>query len=222
MPIPFVRGDGTTKPPLAAMLRGGRGGEIKLKVYLSVTLLATDSPFDIRQLIPARRWAEMLALPDPETHGARRVADALNWLDQARLIELGRQPGSPPTIKLLSVSGDGTRFVPPAPRWITVPLGLWQEQWITYLSGSALALLLALLELQGGIVQSARAPYASRQRRLEYGLSDDIWTRGRRELERFGVLTVRRIPQGRDFDWERMRNTYWIDIEGLGSAPVTS
>ncbi len=82
--------------PLVAMLRGGHGGEVRLKLYLSITLLAAHPPFDISRPIAGRSWATMLGLPDPEGNGARRIADALVWLDQHRYIALQRRPGMPP------------------------------------------------------------------------------------------------------------------------------
>jgi len=72
---------GQSPTPLAQMLRGGHGGEVRLKLYLTVTLLATDRPFDITRQIANRTWAEMLALAEPETKGARRITDA--WRVQA-------------------------------------------------------------------------------------------------------------------------------------------
>lgn len=219
LPIGFVRSESQAPPPLARMLRGGRGGEVRLKIYLSVTLLATKSPHDIRQPIPARAWAEMLALPDPETAGARRVADALAWLNKEKFIKLQRTSGRPPTITLRSPLADDKGYKRPSGRWVSVPLTLWSNEWITHLSGSGLALLLVLLELQGGLKSSTDAPSASGPRRDRYGLSDDTWTRAAKELKGLGILTVHRVPQGKDFDWQRLRNTYWVDLARLDSPP---
>jgi len=47
----------------------------------------------------------------------------------------------------------------------------------------------------------------------------DTWTRASRELETLGLLTKGKQPQGRDFDWRRTRNTYWIDKTVL-NAPM--
>jgi hypothetical protein len=219
LPIAFIRSEDTSiPPPLARLLRGGRGGEVRLKLYLCICLRATQAPYDIRRAGPSRSWAQMLALPDPERNGARRIADALNWLDQAKLIKLQRRGGSP-AIQLLSVTGDGGGYQPRGERWVSLPLGLWTEQWITSLSGSALALLLVLLELQGGRKSPAEAPWASGDQKARYGLSEATWTRATKELRAQGLLTVRRITQGQDFDWRRMRHTYWVTIQRLDSPP---
>jgi hypothetical protein len=59
----------------------------------------------------------------------------------------------------------------------------------------------------------------TRSRWASYELSHDTWTRGRHELERHGLLSVRRTPQGNDYDYRRLRNTYWIITERLKLPP---
>src|SRR5215218_496398 len=39
-------------PPLARMMRGGQGGEVRLKLYLTMSLLAVSPPYDIKP-VPA-------------------------------------------------------------------------------------------------------------------------------------------------------------------------
>ena len=72
----------------------------------------------------------MLALPKPDTNGARRVSDSLNWLDVHRMVKLERHPSYPPKITMLNPSGDGSPYVRPGYPYITLPLGFWQQQWI--------------------------------------------------------------------------------------------
>jgi hypothetical protein len=222
LPVGFMR-SASGDPPLAILLRGGQGGEVRLKLYLSMTLLAARHPFEIRQM-PSRAWAEMLALAAPQTLGGRRVADALQFLRDQKFIAVTPAAGAPATVKLLSPLLTGQRYSRPRPqsRYVSLPAAFWREQWITHLSGAGVALLLVLLELQGGIKQQADAPSVPRERRVEYGLSDDTWTRARKELEAAGLLEVRRVPQGREFDWRRMRNTYWVRLDKLGTPPPQS
>jgi hypothetical protein len=54
-----------------------------------------------------------------------------------------------------------------------------------------------------------------RDRRASYELSHDTWTRGRQELERAGLLTVKRAPQGDEYVYIRLRNSYWLDTAPL-------
>jgi hypothetical protein len=218
LPTGFVRADvrGLT-PPLARMIRGGRGGEVRLKLYLTMILIAVRPPHDIDN-VPARAWAEVLDLEDPAGLGARRIADALQWLAKNNFVHLDSQRGRPPVVRLLSAVGDGTRFDRGRRIYVRVPIGLWQNFWITQLSGSGLALLLVLLDLQSGR-KASTPPALPGQMRRRYGLSDDTWTRASKELTELGLLEIRRQPQGRDFDARRMRNTYWINVERLNIAP---
>ncbi len=101
---------------------------------------------------------------------------------------------------------------------LSVPVGLWEHHWITRLSGTGLALLLVLLDLQGGKSASSPPSLPGLLRR-RYGLPDDTWTRASRELKKLGLLQIKKQPHGRDFDVRRMRNTYWID-KAMLSAPI--
>lgn len=221
LPIGFARSDHyeTDPPPLARMMRGGRGGEVRLKLYLCLGLIATSQPFDIRP-VPARVWASMLALDDPEGNGARRIADSLNWLADNRFISIDRQPGGPPGLTMLSPLGDGRRYSRPRHQWITVPVDVWRQEWILALSGRATALLVVLLDLQGGRTDKTDPPWLTSEQRQRYALSADTWTRATKELKEHGLLIVKRIPQGRDFDWRRLRNAYWIDLDRLEQGPT--
>ena len=210
LPVRFVRSDNALEPPpLARILRGGRGGEVRLKVYLTITMMATAVPYRLER-VAGPRWASMLGLPDPDSAGTRRVADALSWLAKAQLIQVARQPGSPPSVTLLDPAGSGAAYTRPTGQYVTLPIGFWRHQWITKLSGSATALLLVLLDLQGGRRSSKDAPFVPADLRRRYGLSGDTWTRATRELVDTGLLDVGRQPQGNVFDWQRLRNTYWI------------
>lgn len=218
LPLGFVRSEmADSAPPVARMIRGGRGGEVRLKLYLTMILIAAAGQHDIRN-VPARAWAETLNLDDPDGLGARRVSDALQWLAENHFISLASRRGSPPTVTLLSALGDEKPFARGRRIYLRVPLGLWEHHWITKLSGSGLALLLVLLDLQGGASASS-PPSLPGPLRRRYGLSDDTWTRASRELKALGLLQIKRQPQGREFDFRRMRNAYWIDKEIL-SAPI--
>ena len=174
LPIEFLRSeqDPPAVTPLARLLRGGQGGEVRLKLYLCLSLLATAAPYNIRERIRASVWAEALGLPDPEGNGARRVTNALRWLDAKGYIRLHTRAGMPPTVTLLDPRGGGGDYVgvEKAQRWVRLPLALWEREWIVDLSGSALALLLVLLELQGG---ATRPQYLETGRHAQYGLSED-------------------------------------------------
>lgn len=221
LPIAFIRNllGEDEDPPLARLLRGGRGGEVRLKLYLCLCLRATSAPYNIKATIPARAWAIALGLNEPEGAGARRVGDALRWLKDNRYIRLNGERGHPAAIQLMDVDplGSGEKYKGRgSTRYVTLPLSFWEQQWIVRLSGKALALLLVLLELQGGREDSA---FLETGRKQEYGLSDDTWTRATAELKSIGLLKVNRISQGKDFDFRRMRNEYLIDKKRFDLAP---
>jgi hypothetical protein len=200
------------------MLRGGHGGEVRLKLYLCVTLLASHPPFDINRPIAGRAWAEMLSLPDPEVNGARRIADALVWLNKNEFLAVERRGGMPPRITLLDPTGDGTPYSRPTMPYVTLPVELWEQQWVTVLSGTATALLLILLDLTGG---KKRAPEQSLtpEQRVRYALSNDSWTRATSELVGHGLVRVGRASSGPDLEWRRSRNTYAVTRERLREPP---
>ena len=204
-------------PPLARLIQGGRGGEVRLKLYLLLTMMATQSPFDIRNPPTPRTLARTLALPP--TGGPRRINDNLRWLEDHHFIERTKRPGQTAAIQLLDPQGTGKPL--PNPRrtqpWVTMPIEFWSYGWLLALSPTGIAVLFALTERLGG----RKVPmYLTRLRRESYDLSHDTWTRGRQELEEQGLLTVSRVPQGDDFDYRRLRNSYWINKQLLKMPPL--
>jgi hypothetical protein len=220
---PFIRREDASDPPppLARLLRGGQGGEVRLKLYLTMSLLAVSPPFDIGP-IPARSWAEALGFDDPGRNGARRVSDAIDWLAGHKFLVAERRQGTPGSVRLLSQDGLGGLYKRPTPsgRYVRLPLGLWDDGWIVRLSGTALALLIVLLDLQGGRAQPQWISPAPARRR--YDLSPDTWTKGLKELNALDLVSVSRRTQGDIFDYRRMRNAYWIDEEKLSGTDTRS
>lgn len=204
-------------PPLALLLRGGQGGEVRLKLYLTMAMLAVSPPFDIREPVPARSWAAALGLDDPAHNGARRIGDAINWLAKHKFLVTERRQGTPGSVRLLSQDLSGSTYKRPTPanRYVQLPLGLWDQGWIVRLSGTALAMLIVLLDLQGGRAQPQWI--SPSQARSRYDLSPDTWTKGLKELKALDLVTVSRRTQGDIFDYQRMRNAYWVREDMLHS-----
>lgn len=215
-PPGFLRDEDGCNPPLAQILRGGQGGDVRLKLYLTMTMLAAGAPYDIRG-VPARDWANALGLPDPEHNGARRVGDALDFLANLKLLEVAGGQGKPRDITLRSPTGDGSVYSWRGNWYIAMPLGFWTNGWIYQLTGSSVALLLVMRDMRSNRNQ-ADPPWLSTEDKQRYGLSPATWTRATRELVANGLLEVRRKPQGRDFDYRRLRNTYWVYTERLDDA----
>ncbi|GAA4301439.1 hypothetical protein GCM10023086_17330 [Streptomyces venetus] len=208
-PPSFVRSqiDGV-RPPLARLIQGGRGGEVRLKLYLCITMMATAKPYDLRQPPAPHAWARMLALPSDT--GPRRVNSNLKWLSQNGFIELEPRRGNTPAIKLISTEQPGGVYVRASTqgRYVGIPIEFWRHGWILHLSATGIALLFALIEAQGGY---KKPRYVTKERRDSYGLSHNTWTAARKELEKQGFLMVKQTPQGSDFDYRRLRNSYWVD-----------
>ncbi len=220
----FIRdeqGKASTNPaPLVEMLRGGRGGEVRLKLYLSIVLLAVKAPHKVT--FPPRAWAEMLALDDPDLNGARRINDALNWLAGRELIAISREPGKPPTVALRDEAGSGSRYRRPGRvtyyTWASIPVEFWSHGWILNLSASAVACLLILLELDRGKRQENRS-VAPRRLAESYGLSPETWKKGTQELEAKELVGISRATTGELAEWRRYRNNFVLHPEVFESDP---
>lgn len=198
----------------------GSGREVRLRLYLCITMMATRAPYDLVSPPNPNTWSRLLALP--QDTGPRRVSGNLKWLHNNAFIALQPRSGRPASITLLDPALSGGPYIRPIEqgRYVGVPVELWSHGWILSLSATALALLFALLEHQGGYHE---ARYVLTHRRERYGLSPDTWTLARRELEEHKLLSVGRTPQGSDFDYRRMRNTYWVDLATVkSSSPVNA
>ncbi|WP_157880254.1 hypothetical protein [Streptomyces katrae] len=214
----FVRSrEASTLPPLARLIRGGRGGEVRLKLYLCMVMMATAEPFDIKRPPTPQTWCRRLALPADS--GPRRVTSNMKWLAENGFIELGPRRGyAPPTIQLLPLDGEGEAFERASlkGRYVGIPIEFWRNGWLLALNATTIALLFALLESQGG---HSEPRYVPRQRRESYGFSHNTWTEARKHLESHGLLAVTRTPQGSDFDYQRLRNSYWINESRFSEMP---
>jgi hypothetical protein len=226
----FIRSGSGPPPPLAQVLRGGgRGGEVRLKLFLSLLWIAAAPPHETS--FPARGWAELLGLRDPDRAGARRITDAFSFLAARQLVRVERSRGRPSTVFLLDDAGRGTEYKPPGSghgeRYVNLPASFWISGWHVVLSAAAVALLLVLLDQQD--FQNPTTPtWVSPARARElYALSSDTWTKGTRELRANGLVAVSHAPVsasgGLDtFGWRRVRNTYRLNMQGLDLKPVVS
>ncbi|GLW75009.1 hypothetical protein Kpho02_73060 [Kitasatospora phosalacinea] len=220
---------GDQDPPLARMLRGGRGGQVRLKLYLSYLWMQTDD-FGVSLGYPARAWAAMLGLRDPGSAGARRITDAQAWLEENGFIAVASRPGLGNLITLLDDGGTGQPYVVPgsaanrerqeqgkslAHRYIQLPATFWTEGHIAILSGAAVAMLLALLCEKGG-GEGTGLWFSPGDAERRFGLSEDTRGKGLRELAEAGIVTTRRRPVNpTDFDILRMRNVHDLNLERL-------
>lgn len=221
----FLRRDqpGAAPPPLARLVgTGGRGGGTPLKLYLGLVWIASAPPHSIPP-IAARVWAELLDLDDPSGRGKRRVAEALDRLEEERLITVQRSRGEPSRIGLLHEGGDGTPYlgIPSTAyqraadaserkRYFRVNTKLWTQGHIQSMSAKALGMLLVILEEQYG--DHATPVWWSAQRFEDrFSLSARVRSEGGQELFRRRLIVIKRRPvslTGSAFAPEKVRNTY--------------
>lgn len=84
----------------------------------------------------------------------------------------------------------------------------------------ALTMLIVLLDMQGGRAQPQWV--SPTQARNRYDLSPDTWSKGIRELQARGLVSVSKRSQGDIFDYRRLRNAYWVNEEQFQGAEPTS
>lgn len=226
---------GDPVPPLARMLRGGRGGQVRLKLLLSFLWFQTDGAVAVPLGFPSQVWADLLGLGGES--GARRVNEAQRWLEQHQFVTVQGRPGHANLVTVLEETGSGSPYTPPgyaANRlrdteaglrhlYVQLPRELWTSGCMSVITGAGLAFLLILLDQYGpGKIESPAPPVWISPRILEerYALSDDTRAKGMRDLLSLGLITVRRQPVNPDdFDLERIRNTYTLDLTVLSPRP---
>jgi hypothetical protein len=94
---------GDQPPPLARMVRGGRGGSVRIRLYLSMLLVGRWPPHSTE--FKASAWARLLGLPDPLGNGARRITDAISWLHDHEFLVAHRGTAIPRSASYLTTAG---------------------------------------------------------------------------------------------------------------------
>lgn len=216
--------------PLADIYRGGRSGVVAVKLYLALLWRCSTEPFSTDK--PARAWATLLDLEDPEGNGTRRVKSALRILERAQLIQLTAQPGYPNVVTLLDESGTGRSYTLPSTAYtfaarnagrraqqsdavlsntyFKVPQQLWRKGFIQTLSGPGLVMLLILLAEQGG--EGSEVWFSTDEFPQRYNISHKTRAAGTKELVELGLLAVEAENVGvrtrSTFDVRRRRKVY--------------
>ncbi|WP_433527754.1 hypothetical protein ACQPZ2_44245 (plasmid) [Nocardia pseudovaccinii] len=197
-----------------------------VKLYLALLWRLSAEPFDTS--IPARKWAELLGLPDPTTRGARRIHDALRILEADKLVRITAQPGEGSKIQLLEESGRGGAYTLPSTAfqraakdkeiehfYFKVPTTLWTAGHIQSMSAPALAMLLVCLSNHKAS-EGKRIWWSTKIFPEQYGLSPATRARGTKELQDRDLLSVTKElvtdspHSSRTFTRERVRNIYQL------------
>lgn len=223
--------DPQSPPPMTLLLRGGRGGEVKLKLLISMLWVAGKEPYDVSQ--PARVWAELIGLDEPDTKGAARVNAAARRLVEGNFLAAEKSPGNPSRLFLREETGTGAKYSHPGSHWgsratnatregphyTVLPASLWLNGWIAALSAPALAMLLILLEQTRGKTFEGLwfAPSVAAKR---YQLSETTRRKGVDELAKLDLIFVERAPVGRGtLNAIRERNTFTLNLARLNEHP---
>ncbi|MFH8574012.1 hypothetical protein [Streptomyces sp. NPDC017993] len=220
-------------PPMAQMLRGGRGGHVRLKLYLSYLWMQRE---DVAQglTFTSRAWATLLDLPDPPKAGARRISDAQSWLTEHRFITVDAQPGRPNQVVVLNETGNGEPYTAPGAaakkeaagllgavthRYVQIPKTFWTNGHLTLLSGAGLAMFLVLLCQRGPADDDTALWFSPKEAQNRYDLSEDTRGKGLRELADAGLVTTkRRAINPTDFEVVHMRNVHYLKLDRLNET----
>ena len=192
--------------PLALLLSGanatkgggGRGG--RLRVAMVVTLIWQLAKSPHTTIRPARYWAELLDLDDPERAGARAVRNTLLEIERRGFVRTeSRGPGKVPEIILMDESLRGADYKLPflqameegregETSYFRVPESFWASGACSHLSGAGLALYLIAMSRAGWGNQPSfwLSPTLFSAR---YGLGDSTRKKGLKELVDFGIVT---------------------------------
>lgn len=196
--------DPENPPALARLLGAGRGGEVRLKLFLTFALRAASG----RPVLVPRRppgLARMLALP-PDT-GPRRVADALRWLRSNNFIQVEPRVGQAGEITLLDGGGRPSDLSSRDRhgRYVSVPIELWTSGHILQMKAREVAIFIAIWDVTSN---SAQEGSLTGYRKAQYGISDDTWTRALKELRVRNLVDYRTEVDESDDRVPRKRQIY--------------
>ncbi|MGW4829623.1 hypothetical protein ACWEOG_18720 [Amycolatopsis japonica] len=198
----FVRSwDEAAPAPLAQIYAGGRSGLVAVKLYLALLWRCAKPPYETDK--PARAWATLLDLPDPNTRGARRIASALKTLREANLITTTAQAGHPNLVGVKMEDGSGHAYSPPANAYqfartdpqkqrhmyFKVARQLWIDGTVQALPGPATVMLLILLAEQA---DQRPAWFSTSTFPGRYKISHKTRAEGTRQLVARGLLQTSR------------------------------
>ena len=216
-------------PPMMAMLGsgGGRGGDVRLKLYLSLLWASPGGKHDTEFM--ATDWAQLLGLPRYSTNGKRRVYEALNWLAAHRFIHKQERPGLPSIVVVLHESGLGKPYTKPssravkgeAPTYRRLQSSWWMNAWLAAMSGRALAFWLVLMDETNNGARADAVWLSESQTSKKYAISPYLRQNAMKELKHFGLITTRREFTREAFGIRASRTKISVHVAELDQSPVT-
>lgn len=202
----FIERTGSDPSPLSLLLSGanasrgggGRGGRLRVALVLTLVWQLAKSPHTT--IRPARYWAELLKLEDPDRAGSRAIRSTLLEIERRGFIRTeDRGPGKVPEIILRDESLRGVDYKLPylqaieegtegITSYFRVPETFWSTGLCANLSGAGLSMYLIAMSRAGWGNNPSFWLSPSRFNE-EYGLGDSTRKKGLKELVDHGVVT---------------------------------
>lgn len=237
MDIPLRRNFVASTSPrpeiLSPMIRlyreSGRGGSTVIRLYIAILWRASQRPFEVSST--AGFWAALLDLKNPTTSGAVSIRRALKKLQEESLIEYKSDKGNGTIITPLREDGSGREYTLPSNSYkkaktlsqrerhayLRVPTELWKEGIFQSLNGSALVMLLILLNEYSPNAQSIW--FSEKIFKERYGLSSRTKSDGIKELRERNLISEISVPLsyagvagGGNKDMRR-RKVYYLNVD---------
>lgn len=216
-------------PPMMQILGsgGGRGGDLRLKLYLS--LLWTSPGGDNDTQFDAYSWSRLFGLEKPATNGKRRILASLNWLEDRRFVRKERRPGKATVVTILDERGDGSPYSSPVklgqtggePVYRKLAVEYWSNGWASVLSGRAVAFWLVLMDETNSGTKPGSVWLSESQTMAKYAISSHVRQGALRELAHHGLIATKRTYVREPFAMKSSRTDMKILSPGLGLDPVT-
>lgn len=175
---------------------GREGGAVSVKLYLSILLLATKEPHEVKG-ITNEAWARILGLEDPAGKGKRRIGSAIKKLEKHGLIKKSRNNsiilchesgGSRPYTRPIGVKNKSTF----KDYYFQIDLRFWKYGYIQAISSAALTTYLIILaESKNG---ANDVWFTSTNFQERYKFSANIRTNGSKELRDLGLIKIKAAP----------------------------
>ena len=217
--------DGERAYPLARLLSsrsgkagGGRGGKTRVALYLSLLWIASGGDHSSNR--PARVWAELLGLTDPDGAGSRVVSSTWRELEARHLVTItpGGSGGDGPTVRLLREDGSGAPYTIPTgaggDTYRRIPEFAWERLFAEEdLTGAGLTMYLRAVRTADRAQRLEGLTFPASHIRDEYGLGESTRKSGLKNLTDLGVLDAHRRRTddfGDPSQRARFRNTYTL------------
>ncbi len=223
--IEFIRRSTPEDPPPSMMQilgrGGGRGGDVRLKLYLSLLWASPGGKHDTK--FRAIDWAQILGLPKFSTNGKRRIYEALAWLDQHNYVNKTIHPGLPSVVTVCHESGNGTNYVVPStnaatggePSYRKLQSAWWTNAWIAGLSGRALVFWLVLMDETGNGRKPGPVWLSEKQTKDKYGISPHLRQKALQELKHHELISTRRRMSIEPFGAKSSRTEITVHTDRL-------